>query len=94
MSKTDSLRDRIYDAIAEGRRTLRVGNAKPAAEGSTTFFCSFLLTVDSKTYEALRALADTKERSVPRLLRRFVKYGFRDCFSEEPVIEPLRRLSA
>jgi hypothetical protein len=74
--------DTVYDAIAASRRSIRVGNAKPEAEDSKTFFCSFLLTIDNETYDKLRAVADKNERSVPKILRRYIGLGFRDCFSD------------
>jgi hypothetical protein len=79
----EHLVDSVYDAIAASRRSIRVGNAKSEAEDSKTFFVSFLLSVDSVTYDKLRAVADKNERSVPKLLRRYIGLGFRDCFSEE-----------
>ena len=87
MSNGDGLLDRIYDAIAAGRRSLRVGNAKPATEGATTFFVSFLLTLDNDTHEVLRKVADGKQRSAPRLLKRYIKDGFRECFEDERVAD-------
>jgi hypothetical protein len=82
MSEPDLICDRIYDAVAEGRHTLRVGNAKPAEEGSTTFFVSFLLTVDAKTYEPLCARSNKQERSIPGVIKRYIKDCFRYCLAD------------
>jgi hypothetical protein len=83
MSDTEYLVDTVWDAIAAGRKTIRVGNAKPEKDNATTFFVSFLINIDNKTYEKLHAVADKNERSVPKLLRRYIGLGFRDCFSED-----------
>jgi hypothetical protein len=85
--------DSICDAIVEGRHTVRVGNAKPATEGKTTFFVSFLLSLDAQTLAALSALADKHERSVARFLRRYVKDSFRFYLVEEEESEAKKRAS-
>jgi hypothetical protein len=86
--------DSVCDAIVEGRHTIRVGNAKAAAEGKKTFFVSFMLSLDAKTLAALSELADKHERSVPRFLRRYIKDSFRFYLVEEEESELEQREKA
>jgi hypothetical protein len=78
-----NLRDILYDSIAAARTTIRVGNAKSTAEDTTSFFVSFVMQLDNQTYRRLCDVADKRERSMPRLLRRYIKEGFKECLADE-----------
>lgn len=83
----DLLRDVLYDAIAAGRHSLRVAPTKTATEDGETFFVSFLMNIDSKTLDLLGAVAKKKERSVPKLLRRYALECFKTCICDEEMAE-------
>jgi hypothetical protein len=83
MMSEDSLRDKIYDAIVNGRNTFRVISIKkPVIEGGATFLVSFLLNLNGETHAALCADANKWKRTTTALLRRHAIMGFRECFSE------------
>jgi hypothetical protein len=83
----DTLSDTIFDAIADARHTLRVSPTKTADGAGATYFVSFMLNIDSKTHEILRAVAVRKERSVPKLLRRYALECFKQCIADEETDE-------
>jgi hypothetical protein len=87
MSEEDLLRDILYDAIAASRNSIRVTYTKPISEDVTTFYVSFLMSVDAKTHQLLCASAQKKERTVPKLLRRYAVACFRQCICDEEVAE-------
>jgi hypothetical protein len=76
------LRDTIYDAIAEGRHSIRVAGAN-LAEDAAEFEVTFKIKVDRETYALLTANADHQERSVTKLMRRYAKDCFYQCIAEE-----------
>lgn len=90
----DLLRDVLYNSIAEARHTLRVAPTTKATENGKTYFCSFLMNVDSKTLDLLGAIAKNKERSVPKLLRRYVKECFHACICDEETSEAEPKIAA
>jgi hypothetical protein len=47
------------------------------------FFVSFMLAVSSKAHEELRATAERKGLSVPKLVHRYAKEWFEECICEE-----------
>jgi hypothetical protein len=89
MSSEEDLRERIYDSIASGRNTLRVVKVTkaPVIEGGATFLCSFLVSLDGATHDALCAAATKRERSVTSLLRRLAILCFRDCLADDEAEE-------
>lgn len=78
-----TMRDVICDAILAGRHTLRVAPTKSPGDGVTSYFVSFLLNIDAQAHERLVGLADKRERSAEKMLRRLIKEALADCLSED-----------
>jgi hypothetical protein len=81
---TGNLKDTVWDAVADARNSIRIGNAKDNPEdGNKQFFVSFVMSIDPETYTALSALADKHARSTPRILKRWVKEAFKCCIAAD-----------
>jgi hypothetical protein len=90
MNKGKPLIDAIFDAIADGRNSIRVAYNKDAApENGASFYVSFLVNVDADTHKLLGTVAKKKEYSVPSLMRRYVKACFQMCIlADDEDVEP------
>jgi hypothetical protein len=81
------LRDEIYDAVAEGRHSIRV--AWPSiSDDAAEFRVTFTLRVDRETYALLTANADRQKRSLTKVMRRYCKDAFAECISASDETPP------
>jgi hypothetical protein len=62
-------RDIVYDAVAAGRHSLRVGDAN-LSNGKATFPVAFEISVSRETYDLLTKAADYQGRSIRKVVRR------------------------
>ena len=77
----------LFDCIAQGRKSLRVFRTKPTIENGETFVISFLLNVDSKIYNELRAEAERRNLKVEKVVRGYIALCFKQCLADEEVKE-------
>jgi hypothetical protein len=92
----DRLVDRVLDCIAASRKTIRVAEMKQpeAAAGHTTYFASFLISIDDSTHKRLREVAKAQSRAIPKLLQRYTQLAFRFIAEEEQDEEPEQKAAA
>jgi hypothetical protein len=72
----------MYDAVAEGRHSLKVGKPVVGTDYAT-FPVTFDLTVDLATFDVLTLLANRKDRSVAGVVRRIAKGALQFLVAEE-----------
>jgi hypothetical protein len=75
----------LFDCIAEGRKSLRV--FRTTIENGETFVISFLLNVDSRIYNELRAEAERRNLKVEKVVRGYIALCFKQCLADEEVKE-------
>lgn len=79
-----NLVDACWDAISAARKSVRVARPRSKIPGDgETYVVSFLLTLPTDLHAGLVREAENHQRQVEMLIRDYVRFGLKICFTDE-----------
>lgn len=79
----NDLIDATWDAMALGRKSVRVVRKKPEVETGETYLISFLLNLDKQVHDELVAHAARHGREVENVIKDYIRFGLKVCFLDD-----------